>query len=149
MEEKSKIGFIPGLALILGALAIALFIINSIKKNPAAELMEQELRGKMLAIAGEVNALNQQMAGLDPETLEADIRAKVGKDLRVVSNSVEEVNLSLVKRDVQDIETALENIRENGDPALQNDVLVIERALRSLKEKVRDSERSTLVSPEK
>jgi len=141
VEEKNRIGFVPGLALILGALAIALFIINSIKKNPAVELLEHEMRGRIVQISEEVGILGRQVAELDPETLQADIRANVGKDLRVLSDDLE---INLVKRDIQDIEAALDNIRNLGDPDFLNDVTAIERALKGLKERVRDSQRNAI-----
>jgi len=113
MDEKKNVGFIPGLALILAALALVLISINAVKPTPSVEALEK--------------SMDQKIQGVENAIL-----AQVRSDDLVNSR----FNRSMLKRDLANLEYTLDNLSKDAGEGLAADIAELKAAIKTMKLKL-------------
>jgi hypothetical protein len=112
VDEKKNVGFVPGLALLLAALALVLIAINAVKPTPSVEEMEKAMDKKIAAV-------NESI-------------------LTVVKNGDlvdKRVARSLFVRDLENLEASIAAMKTTADPTLLADLDVAAKTVATLKAK--------------
>ncbi|MDP8223274.1 MAG: hypothetical protein P9L99_07945 [Candidatus Lernaella stagnicola] len=113
MDEKKNVGFIPGLALILAALALVLISINAVKPTPTVEELEKSIDTRFAAVN--------------------DSLLQIVKSSDVVNRKVNE---ALFLRDLDSLRETLNDLKATADPTFAAELEAVAASLNALKDKV-------------
>jgi hypothetical protein len=113
VDEKKNVGFIPGLALILAALALVLISINAVKPTPSVEELEK-------AIDLKIASTNEALVA-------------VVKNGDIVEKKVTQ---ALFTRDVENLEATMAALAANGSDDLKVELDKLAADLVALKAKM-------------
>lgn len=114
VDDKKNVGFIPGLALILAALALVLISINAVKPTPTVEELEKAVDTKIAAVNDSILAIVKN----------GDIVTR-------------KVNEALLLREIDDLKGSLDAVQTTaGDTALAAEFDAIAKQLSALMIKI-------------
>jgi len=113
VDEKKNVGFIPGLALILAALALVLISINAVKPTPTVEELEKSIDTRFAAVN--------------------DSLLQIVKSSDVVNRKVNE---ALFLRDLDSLRETLNDLKATADPTFAAELEAVAASLNALKDKV-------------
>ncbi len=113
MDEKKRVGFIPGVALLLAVLALVLISINAVKPTPSQETLEK--------------AMDQKIKGLT---------TSIVNEIRNSDEISKRISANLLKRDLDNAVSSLTAYSSVAAPELAPDILALQNAIKSLTEKI-------------